>query len=289
MSENHEESRARRLRLGAELRHQRTLVGKSGREIAQAAGIGQASVSRIENGLTVPSLPQVEAWCDAIGAATEVRQRLARLTEDALNEVESFRSVPAGGLALLQQDVRDLEATARVMRHFQNSHVPGLLQTEAYARQVLELALATRPDDIAAAVAVRMQRQAILADPARRFEFVLTESALRWAPTEAEAGMLAAQLDHIGAMSRLASIAIGVIPAGTPMFTLPISPFIIYDEREDDRQPFVTIELAHAAIYATDPADVEIYRSRLKALLRAALLGDSARAALATLREDSNS
>lgn len=284
MSENQQQPRARRLLLGAELRHVRTLAGKSGRDMAAVAGVGQASISRIENGLSVPSLPQVEAWCDAAGASLEVRQRLAALTEDALNEVESFRDAPVHGLEPLQQDVRQLEATTRVMRHFQNSHVSGLLQTEDYARHVLELALHERPADIAAAVTVRMQRQAILADPGREFEFILTEAALRWRPAGAGPRLLEDQADRIAAMSRLATVTVGVIPSDAPMHELPVSPFVIYDEREGGRQPFVTIELAHAAVYATDPADVKVYRGRLAALRGDALTGEDARAALAALR-----
>lgn len=284
MSENQQQPRARRLRLGAELRHLRTLAGRSGRDMAAAAGVGQASISRIENGLAVPSLPQVEAWCDAIGAGPDVRQRLAAMAEDALNEVESFRDAPVHGLEPLQQDVRALEATTRVLRQFQDSHVPGLLQTEDYARHVMELALAEQPADIAAAVAVRMARQAILADPGREFEFILTEAALRWAPASASPRLRTAQVERISAMSRLATITVGVIPADAPMHELLLSPFVIYDEREGGRQPFVTIELAHAAIYATDPADVKIYRERMAVLRGDALLGEDARAALDALR-----
>lgn len=284
MSENQPQSRARRLRLGAELRHVRDLAGKSGREMASAIGTGQATVSRIESGQAVPSLPQVQAWCDAAGASAEARARLAELTEAALNEVESYRDVAASGLAPLQQDVRELEATTRVMRFFANSYVPGLLQTPEYARQVMTLAAPVPPSDLDAAVMARMQRQAILADPEREFEFILTEAALRWMPAAGRAGMLAVQADRISAMSRLATITVGVILEGTPMHALPLSPFVLYDERDAGLQPFATVELAHNAVFAADPADVKIYRERLAALRGDALLGEDARAAIEALR-----
>jgi transcriptional regulator with XRE-family HTH domain len=250
--------------------------------MAAALGVGQATVSRIENGQSVPSLPQVQAWCDAAGASAEVRARLAEMAEGALNEFESFRDVAVTGLAPLQEDVRELEATTRVMRFFANSYVPGLLQTEDYARHVMELAAAA--PDLEAAVAERMQRQAILADPAREFEFILTEAALRWVPATAGPRLLAGQADRISAMSRLATITVGLIPEGTPSHVLPLSPFILYDERYDDRQPFVTIEVAHGAANTGDPAAIKGYRERMAVLRGDALLGEDARAAIEALR-----
>ena len=275
--------RARRARLGAEMRRQRQLAGKSGREMSRLTGISHAGVSRIETGQSVPSLPQVQAWCVALGLDEATHQRLSGMVADALGEIDSLREVAAAGLTPLQEDVRELEATTRVMRHFQCSHVPGLLQTRDYARHVLELALAVPAEDVDQAVGVRMDRQSILADPGRRFEFVLTEGALRWRPTGAARELVPGQLDHIAGLSRLPAIKVGVIPLDAPMHALPISPFIIYDEREDGGQPFVTIELAHAALYPAADEDVKAYRSRLAELRKSALFGDAGREALARI------
>lgn len=276
MTEAPQPPRTQRIRLGAELRRLRKLAGQSGREVSRRTGISQANVSRIETGQVVPSLPQVAAWCEAIQAPEDVRERLAALTEAALNEVETFRAVPETGLAPLQQDVRELESTTRTLRNFQPSHVPGLLQTAEYARHVLEMALAKPPGDIAAAVDIRLERQSILADPARRFEFILTEAALRWSPVQAEPGMLAAQLDRIVAMAGLANVSIGVIPVGTPTRTVPQGPFVLYDERYAGHRPFVVVEMPHAAVYVNDPGDIEVYRDQIAALRQSALTGADA-------------
>jgi hypothetical protein len=51
---------------------------------------------------------------------------------------------------------------------------------------------------------------------------------------------------------------------------------VIYDERDEGEQPFVIIELPHADIYASDTADVEVYRHKLAALRQSALQGPNA-------------
>jgi transcriptional regulator with XRE-family HTH domain len=276
MSELPQSPRARGAQLGAELRRLRRLAGKSGREIARSTGMSQTLVSRIERGATIPSLPQVSAWADAIDAADDARAYLAALAESALNEVESFRNAPADGVAPLQEDVRQQEASTRALLNFQSSHVPGLLQTEDYARSVMRVVLAEPPADLDTAVAVRMARQSVLAEPGKRFEFLMTEAAVRWVPADTEPGMLAAQLSRIIGLAELPNISVGVIPSGAPMWALTRCPFVLYDDRLPGHQPFVIIEAMHAAIYAVDPADVDKYRAEMAALRRSALMGAEA-------------
>ena len=274
-----QQPRAQRIRLGAELRRLRTLGGLSGREIGRRTGISQANVSRIENGQIVPSLPQVRAWATA-AQAPEAAGQLAAMTESALNEVTTFRDRLRDGLTPVQQDVRELESTTTTLRNFQPGIVPGLLQTADYARHVLGLAHAAPPGDIAPAVAARLERQAIIADPTRRFEWIMTESALRWAPVSAEPGMLVAQLDRLMVIAGLANAAVGVIPLGAPMKAIPRCGFVIYDERHPGYQPFVIVETPHAAVYVSDPDDVDVYREQLAALRQSALFGSDALAAI---------
>jgi hypothetical protein len=225
----------------------------------------------------------ITQFAERLGITKQRAATLLQRARDTPAGLEPFSETAAGGLTAMQEDVRTLEATARVMRHFQFSHVPGLLQTREYARSVLRLALLAPPDDVDEALAVRMARQEILGGEGRAFEFILAESALRWLPEDAPPGLLAAQLRHIAEVSELPDVAVGIIPQGAAMRTLPVSPFIIYDERDEGRPPFVIVELAHAAIYASRPEDVDLYRERLRLLRLSALTGDAARGYLATL------
>lgn len=276
--------RVQRTRLGAELRRLRLLAGLSGREVARRLGIGHASVSRIENAQQVPSLPEVNAWADAVGATPESRALLITLVEAALNEVETWRVRLRAGLPAMQADVRQLEATAVTQRKVLPTIVPGLLQTAEYARRVFEIVDVLGDSDYAAAVAERMQRQQILYDPAHQFEFLITEAALRWRP--GPPSMLAAQLDHIRSASTLSNVTLGVIPVDAQMRAVPWCGFTLYEDRADDQPPFVAMETAHAGLVVSDPEDVAIYRRQLELFRESARFGDEAREMLTRIAHE---
>lgn len=266
------EIRPQLTRLGGELRRVRMLAGLSGRAIADAVGISQATVSRIERGASVPSLRELTAWADVTGVSEDRRALLLGLGEAAVNEVTPLRDRLGGGLAGVQESVRELEATARTLRNFQPGFIPGLLQTAPYARSILTLA--SPGADIAAAVAARLSRQLILHEPDRSFEFLMTESALRYRP--GPRSIRAAQLDHLAAVVTLDTVSFGVIPADAEMHAITRCGFVIYEDRIDGLPPFVIAETPHASVYANDPADIAVYREQLAAFRESAVYGDEA-------------
>jgi hypothetical protein len=155
--------------------------------------------------------------------------------------VATFRIRLSSGLAAVQDSVRDLEASARVVRNFQPGIIPGLLQTAEYARQIMALADIGHHGSHAAAVAARLRRQQALHDPDRSFEFLLTEAALRYCPAPpqtltAQPGgrrdastnqARTAQLDHLAAAVTLETNSFGVIPADTEMHAITPCGFIL--------------------------------------------------------------
>jgi len=232
-------------------------------------------VSRVESGQAVPPLPQVAAWADAVSAPDEARAVLAALTEAALNEVDSWRARYGAGLSAMQRDIGALEATAGASRHFQPAIVPGLLQTAEYARRVFEITDVRDWGDLAGAVAVRVERQQVLHRPGKRFEFLLTEAAIRL-----RVGLphvMRGQADHIASLMSLDNVDIGVVPLQADAQVVPWCGFHLYDELPEGQNPFVTIEMPHARLTVSDPGDVAIYQQQLDAIRRAALHGRDAR------------
>ena len=284
------EPRAQRGQLGAELRRVRMLAGLSGRQLARAAGLSQSAVSRAERGESVLSLPEVTAWADAAGVSGDRRAVLLALAEAAVNEVATFRLRLRGGLAAAQDSVGDLEASARVVRNFQPGIIPGLLQTADYARRIMALADTGHDGGLAAAVAARLARQQALHDPARSFEFVMTEAALRYRPGAPDIlaipdgwpaaalteQALTGQLDHLAAVVTAQTISFGVIPADAEMHAITRCGFILYEERTGGQPPVAVIETPHAALTASDPADIALYRDQLARLRQSAVYGADA-------------
>jgi transcriptional regulator with XRE-family HTH domain len=267
-------SHAQRQRLGADLSRLRRLAGISGRDMARRIGASQAHVSRVEAGKAVPTLPQVRAWADAVEVPEDARPALVALTEAALNEFDSFQDRDGRELAAMQRDVAGLEAEAALSRHFQPAMVPGLLQTAEYARRVLAITDIHGWGDHAAAVAARIERQQVLYKPGRRFEFLLTEAAvrLRLGPPHVMQGQTA----RIRTVMSLANVDIGIVPLAADAKVIPWCSFHLYDDLPDGQAAFVALELPHGRLTVSDPAGVAVYTEQLEAVRQAAVHGADA-------------
>jgi transcriptional regulator with XRE-family HTH domain len=269
-------------RLAEELRRIRSIAGMSGRVLAEKIEISQSKVSRIEAGVSVPSLPEVRAWAEAVHASEETWQLLSALTETVHTSVSRWRT-RLGDRTHLQDDVAAKERAAGRIRTFQPSVVPGLLQTADYARRVFDMFQEPPygPDQLAKAVAARGERQLLLYDPSRSFDFLITEGALRWRP--GSPASLAAQIDRIASLSTLENVTVGVLPL-TARAAVPHShAFTIYEPVGDEGDPSVNVELVHASLDVFRESDVGAFRRRWASLDQAALHGDAARGFLHNL------
>lgn len=268
-------------RLAATLRHLRHRADLSGDQLATLLGVSQSKISRIENGRTPPSVADVQAWARACGAPDETVEVLIGRAEEALTEARTWRKELAGGLGAKQEQVGRLEADAQVIRVFQHTIVPGLLQTAEYARRVLMLANPSGRGDIGAGVAARLERQQALFDETKRFELVIGEAALRW-PVASPPAMLG-QLDRIGALLDLPHVDIGIIPLDLdgPAPTLLPHAFCVFGDDPDDA--LVTVETLTAELHLRDPRDVRAFLDTFARLRQVAAQGADARALLAPI------
>lgn len=279
-----------RRRLAAELHRVRDLAGISGRELAHRIGISQSKVSRIESGTAIPSAPEVTAWAQAVAAGDETKRLLAALTEAAFTEVHPWRAVLKDRLDL-QDDIQELENHAARVCMFQPSVIPGLLQTAEYARRVFSLIDPPYAEsDIPAAVAARLDRQLALFEEHRKFEFLITEAALRWRPGPSV--LLQAQFDRIESLSTLSNVSIGLIPHAILARACTSHSFALFeladenpaDTRDVDGEEavsaIVTVETIHANLVVSDPDSVALYQARWRRLEQMAIYGDDIRAFL---------
>ncbi|MGH1553253.1 Scr1 family TA system antitoxin-like transcriptional regulator [Streptomyces sp. L7] len=88
-------------------------------------------------------------------------------------------------------------------------------------------------------MARKLERQVALYDGTKRFTFLLTEQAVRWAVVPPPA--MAVQIDRLASLSHLPNIRIGVIPIGTIISRGPMNTFTVYDDR------LVTVRNVHRA------------------------------------------
>lgn len=258
------------MRLASLLRGLREGAGMSTYSLASRLGWSQAKVTRIENGRTKATAEDAEEWATAAGAPETVREELSRLAAAAWEEARSWYASHRGGLAARQQEMAGLERSAAGLRHFQPSVIPGLLQTESYARRVLTLGDVTNKGGIDAAATSRMKRQDILREPGRTFDYVLTEGALRWRPGPKQ--MMTEQLGKLLATAALPGVTVSVIPFDREARTWYGQGFTIYEADP----PVVLVEAYHKEEFIADPRDVGIYERVFELLRESALQGDAA-------------
>jgi transcriptional regulator with XRE-family HTH domain len=257
-------------RLRRELLYHRDRAGLSGRKLADLLGSNQGKVWRIDNGHQLPTIPLVEAWLDACHVEEPTRQQLLELAETVHGETRPWGDLLAG-VSHLQGIARRRENEPGLVRNFQPTIVPGLLQTPEYAARIIPLSDTMNVIDHDAALAARLQRQQVLYEDGHRFQFLLVESALRWSVNLGE--VTSPQLDRIVSLSRLSTVDLAVVPVGQDV-VIPWHNFVIWESADDD--PYVTTELFHGEQQITTTEQVRPYLELWERMWKAAAVGDEA-------------
>ena len=259
--------------LAVALREARKQVGLTGDRLAARCGMSQSKISKIETGKVLPSTTDVERILSCLGVGKERTADLMALARLANTEFQSVRASLRRGLHHKQRELAALEADSRHIRFFLPLMITGLLQTPEYARA----SLANFPGDHPQAIAKRLDRQASLYNPAKRFTFVLTEAAVRW--QLCEAGVMAVQMGRLASLSELSNIHLGIIPLGKYVPDGPLNTFTVYDER------IATAETFGGVIMMRDPRDVAYHLDLFAFFERYAVFGGEARALLESYAE----
>lgn len=228
------------------LRHASNL---SGERLALRCNMSQTKISRIETGRALPTVMDVERILKALAVPGEVADELLALARRANVDYASWRAYARVGLYHKQAELKALESSSRVMRHFLPAVPTGLLHVREYATETLSPTVKGDPvRDVARAVQARMDRQAILDDTSRSFWFLMTEQAVKWQRAGARA--MAAQCAHMAEVNRKPNVEIGIVPQGVPVPGSPMNIFVVYDDR------LVTIELFSGEVVLRDPRDI---------------------------------
>jgi transcriptional regulator with XRE-family HTH domain len=270
-----------RQRLAAALLKIRTAANLTTRALAERISISQSKVSRIESGRVLPTAEEVTAWTHATSADQAMLNELLEQLDAALTEFAHWQVGLRDGVSSKQERIRELETAAAAIHNYQVALIPGLLQTAEYARRVFQLTDVVGSQDFARAVAKRIDRQQVIYDESRQFEFLITEQALR--ARIGPPGLIAPQLDRIGQISTLSNVVVGLIPSVAEVTALVMHAFVLFEPSEDEQSPFVVVELAHGEVIISDPKDIKLYQDRLSLLREMAVFGDAARALLASI------
>ncbi|MGV9763125.1 DUF5753 domain-containing protein [Micromonospora tulbaghiae] len=121
----------------------------------------------------------------------------------------------------------EAERQAQQLRTYQPTLVPGLLQTENYARAMIRTDDLITDDEVERRLGVRLDRQSILSDPGRpKYIAVIEESVLRRAD-EGYRGLMAEQIAHLVECAERPHVDIHIVPASVTMHVGLVGPFAL--------------------------------------------------------------
>ncbi|MEY9841788.1 helix-turn-helix domain-containing protein [Streptacidiphilus sp. EB103A] len=262
---------AARKAVAARLREIRRDAGITGHELAVRAGWHASKSSRLENGVTPPGDDDIRTWCRVCGADDQAADLIAA-SRSADSMYVEWKRVQRTGLRRLQESYIPLFERTRVFRVYCSNVIPGLLQTPTYAMELLSDITAFRgaPNDVADAVAARMDRSRILREGDHRFAVLVEEAVLRY--RVGDASTMAGQLGHLLAVMSLPAVSLGVIPFTTSRHMWPVETFSIYDDEQ------AQVELLTAAVTVTAPTEIDQYVRAFGRLADVAVYGADARA-----------
>ena len=200
-----------RRRLAAELRRLRG--ARTGGAVAKALGWSPAKVSRYELGQSNFPLEEIEKLLDLYGVVHPRRGQLLALADDANRR--GWWEEYADALAPDYMEFLGLEAEAAASSEWHLGIIPGLLQTEEYARQIhldYQSAIPTPPGIIERRIHVRLRRQELLTsrEPPLDLSAVLDEAVILRKVGSSD--LMYRQLQHLVAVADLPNVDLRILP-----------------------------------------------------------------------------
>ncbi|MFF4409710.1 helix-turn-helix domain-containing protein [Streptomyces sp. NPDC001404] len=254
---------ARQTRLGTELRKLREASGLPARAAGELLGGNQAQISHIESGRWGVSAERVRRLANFYSASdVKLIDALCSMAEErGKGWWESYRGIlPTGFL-----NIAELEHHARYLRAFQTLTVPGIFQTEDYARTIFAGRIPALPDDeLDARVEHRVRRRAIFDRPTPPpFEAIIHEAALHvlyWGRRVARD-----QLRFLLEVSEWPSVTVRVIPFTSEKF-FGSAQTMLYAGGVVSQLDTVQLDSAYGSVFLDADAQLASYRAMCDAL-----------------------
>jgi transcriptional regulator with XRE-family HTH domain len=276
----------RKLRLGIELRQLRNRSGRTMLEAADEVARSDSTISRLETGQVSVSHRVLERLLDFYQATAEEREALRILAKQARQRGWWHAygdDLPAGFEARL-----GLEAEAGSLSIYEAEAVPGLLQTEDYARALLE-AEPSPPSDrrLGSLLTVREERQRRLAgDTAPTLSVILHEGVLHH--QVGGAATMGEQLRRLCALSRQSHVSVRILPfAAGAHPAMRGGGFTVLSVALGGDVHYEVAHLEHrtGSLFLDRPSDVEEHKTVFGHLRDRALDGGRSRALIAQMAD----
>ncbi|AWI32017.1 MULTISPECIES: helix-turn-helix domain-containing protein [Streptomyces] len=234
--------------LGRRLQDLRERAGLRREEAARVLHVAPATVRRMETAEVALKIPYVQLLLRAYGVPEEEAEGFVRLAEDANRPGwwQRFHDVLPGWFSMYVS----LEGAAALIRAYEPHFVPGLLQTEDYARAVMRSGAlgATSAEDIERHVALRMERQGLLSrSDAPRFWVIMDETVIRRPVGGSK--VMRAQLDRLLQAAERPNVTLQVAEFATGPHAGTYGPFVLFRFAVPELPDMVYSEYLTGAVY----------------------------------------
>jgi transcriptional regulator with XRE-family HTH domain len=274
----------RRRRLALELRRLRESARLTCEEVAEHLECSASKISRMETGRVSVSPRDVRDVLDLYRVPDEQREGLVQLARESRQKGwwHAYSDAMQPHIATYV----GLESAASETRIYEVSLIPGLLQTEDYARAVIRAGMMNSPrEDIERRVALRMARQpAVTRDDPLKVWAVLDEAALRRCVGGPE--VMRTQLEALLGQASLPSVQIQVIPFAAGAHPGMGRPFVILVFSDLVDTDVVYLEDLASALWVEDVAEVGRYNAFFNHLRATALSFDDSRALITSVLKE---
>ncbi|MFF0473256.1 helix-turn-helix transcriptional regulator [Streptomyces sp. NPDC004284] len=239
--------------LGKRLQDLRERAGMKREEAAKILRVAPATVRRMETAEVALKIPYVQLLLKEYGIPDSEAEGFVALAEEANlpGWWQRFHDVLPGWFSMYVS----LEGAASLIRAYEPQFIPGLLQTEAYARAILRSGAvgggsdAGRDEDTERHVALRMERQSLLTrDDAPKFWVIMDETVFR-RPVGDGPEVMRDQLDRLLEASELPNVTLQIAEFASGHHPGTYGPFVLFRFAMPELPDMVYSEYLTGAVY----------------------------------------
>ncbi|MFE3598505.1 DUF5753 domain-containing protein [Streptomyces sp. NPDC059096] len=235
--------------LGRRLQDLRERRGLRREEAAKLLRVAPATIRRMETAEVALKVPYVQLLLKAYGVPEEEAEAFVELTEEANKPGwwQRFHDILPDWFSMYVS----LEGSASLLRAYEPHFVPGLLQTEEYARAVMHAGAVgqAQPEEIERHVALRMERQSLLTrTDAPRFWVIMDETVLR-RPVGEDPQIMRAQIDRLLEASEMTNVTLQIAEFSSGHHPGTYGPFVLFRFAVPELPDMVYSEYLTGAVY----------------------------------------
>ncbi|WP_405592518.1 helix-turn-helix domain-containing protein [Streptomyces sp. NBC_01092] len=271
--------------LGKRLQELREASGLGRDEAAQVLRVTAATIRRMETAEVALKIPYVQVLLETYGVPDDEAAAFVSLTEEANQPGwwQRFHDVLPDWFSLYVS----LEGAARIIRSYEPHFVPGLLQTEEYARAVMRAGTIgqTGPETVERHVSLRMERQRLLERPDPPHLWVIMDETVLRRPVSGGGVVMRDQVDRLLEFAERDRVTLQIAEFAFGPHPGTYAPFTLFRFGEPELPDMVYTEYLSGALYLDSRTEVAAHLEVLDHMSTAAASAERTKKILREYRE----